>query len=130
MHLWTNDLRKLTWQTCQLPPNPSSPPPPPPLHCPGQDLPLPAGWQEKLTPFQNLLVLRALREEKLVSALTLFILQNIGKHYIDVPPFDLASSFKDSSALTPIIFVLSTGEIDFPNPQTLNTGHRTTTIIR
>ena len=102
----------------------------PPLHCPGQDLPLPAGWQEKLTPFQNLLVLRALREEKLVSALTLFILQNIGKHYIDVPPFDLASSFKDSSALTPIIFVLSTGEIDFPNPQTLNTGHGTTTIIR
>ena len=102
----------------------------PPLHCPWQDLPLPAGWQEKLTPFQNLLVLRALREEKLVSALTLFILQNIGKHYIDVPPFDLASSFKDSSALTPIIFVLSTGEIDFPNPQTLNTGHGTTTIIR
>ena len=53
--------------------------------------------------------MRALRDEKIVAALTFFILKNIGKHYIDVPPFDLASSFKDSSALTPIIFVLSTG---------------------
>jgi len=74
-----------------------------------QDLPLPLEWQKNLSAFQNLLVLRAMRDEKIVSALTLFILNNIGKHYIDVPPFDLASSFKDSAPLTPIIFVLSTG---------------------
>jgi dynein heavy chain len=74
-----------------------------------QDQALPAPWAQRLSPFQALLVLRAIREEKLVSALTPFILNNIGKHYIDVPPFDLASSFSDSSALTPIIFVLSTG---------------------
>jgi len=74
-----------------------------------QDLPLPLEWQNNLSAFQNLLVLRAMRDEKIVSALTLFILNNIGKHYIDVPPFDLASSFKDSAPLTPIIFVLSTG---------------------
>jgi dynein heavy chain len=74
-----------------------------------QDLPLPGAWQKKLTPFQSLLVLRAIRDEKIVSALSVFILNNIGKHYIDVPPFDLASSFKDSAPLTPTIFVLSTG---------------------
>jgi dynein heavy chain len=72
-------------------------------------LPLPGAWQKKLTPFQSLLVLRAIRDEKIVSALSVFILNNIGKHYIDVPPFDLASSFKDSAPLTPTIFVLSTG---------------------
>jgi len=39
----------------------------------------------------------------------MFILNSIGKHYIDAPAFDLESSFKDSGPLTPIIFVLSTG---------------------
>ena len=31
---------------------------------------------------------------QVVAAVTLFILAKIGKHFIDVPPFDLASSFK------------------------------------
>jgi dynein heavy chain len=74
-----------------------------------QDLALPAPWHAKLSAFQCLLVLRAVRDEKIVSALTMFILNSIGKHYIDAPAFDLESSFKDSGPLTPIIFVLSTG---------------------
>jgi hypothetical protein len=85
-----------------------------------QDEPLPAGWDSKLSAFERLLIVRALRDEKVclfmtivsssegtcksaeitplpqqvVAAVTLFILAKIGKHYIDVPPFDLASSFK------------------------------------
>lgn len=74
-----------------------------------QDEQFPGKWDRSLSQFQKLLVLRVLRDEKVVPAVTNFILANIGKHFIDVPPFDLAASFKDSAPNVPIIFVLSTG---------------------
>ena len=74
-----------------------------------QDTPLPGKWETDLSVFQRLLITRVLRDEKVVDAVTIFILKNIGKHFIDVPAFDLAASFKDSSPLVPMIFVLSTG---------------------
>jgi dynein heavy chain len=74
-----------------------------------QDEALPGTWESSLTPFQKLLIMRVLRDEKVVDAVTNFIMKNIGKHFIDVPAFDLSASFADSSPLTPIIFVLSTG---------------------
>jgi dynein heavy chain len=74
-----------------------------------QDTPLPGKWESQLTNFKRLLITRVLRDEKVVDAVTIFILQNIGKHFVDVPAFDLAASFKDSSPLVPMIFVLSTG---------------------
>jgi dynein heavy chain len=73
------------------------------------ETPLPGKWESELTLFQRLLVTRVLRDEKVVDAVTIFILKNIGKHFIDVPAFDLAASFKDSTPLVPMIFVLSTG---------------------
>ena len=74
-----------------------------------QDDPFPGNWDKKLSQFQKLLVLRVLREDKVVPAVTNFILNKMGKHFIDVPPFDLAASFKDSAPNVPIILVLSTG---------------------
>ena len=74
-----------------------------------QDDMFPGKWERTLSQFQKLLILRVLRDEKVVPAVTNFILANIGKHFIDVPPFDLSASFKDSAPNVPIIFVLSTG---------------------
>merc|ERR1719440_368603 len=73
------------------------------------EMPMPGRWESDLRIFQKLLVTRVLRDEKVVDAVTIFVLKNIGKHFIDVPPFDLAVSFKDSTPLVPMIFVLSTG---------------------
>ena len=73
------------------------------------EMPMPGRWESDLSIFQKLLVTRVLRDEKVVDAVTIFVLKNIGKHFIDVPPFDLAVSFKDSTPLVPMIFVLSTG---------------------
>lgn len=38
-----------------------------------------------------------------------FVEQNLGKAFTEPPPFDLAGSYADSSACTPLIFILSPG---------------------
>lgn len=38
-----------------------------------------------------------------------FISEKIGKQFIDPPTFNLANCYKDSSNISPLIFVLSAG---------------------
>ncbi|CAD7932621.1 unnamed protein product [Amoebophrya sp. A25] len=73
------------------------------------EVPLPQGWAEKLITFQKLLVLRAIRLDKLVPAITNFITEAIGGKFVEPPTFDIATSYGDSTAFTPLIFVLVTG---------------------
>lgn len=70
---------------------------------------LPGSWGSKLSPFQRLCLLRALREEKLVFGIPQCVEDLLGRTFVEFPPFDLTSSFRDSSPSTPIIFVLSPG---------------------
>jgi dynein heavy chain len=55
------------------------------------------------------MLIKAIREEKLIQAIKKYISTKIGAKYIESPPFDLEGSFIDSSNGTPIIFVLSAG---------------------
>lgn len=70
---------------------------------------LPGGWDEKLTPFQKLLVVRVLRPDKLTIAISEFVEKQMGKKFITPPPFDIGKSFGDSNCLAPLIFILSPG---------------------
>ncbi|KAI9224435.1 dynein heavy chain and region D6 of dynein motor-domain-containing protein [Blastocladiella britannica] len=70
---------------------------------------LPGGLHTNLTSFQRLLVLRCLRYDKLVPAMQQFIIDAMGRRFVEPPPFDLAASYVDASATTPLIFVLSPG---------------------
>ena len=70
---------------------------------------LPAKWQAKLEPFQRLLVLKCLRPDKMSPALSAFVASQIGAEFIEAPQFSLSSSYKDSTAMTPLIFILSKG---------------------
>jgi dynein heavy chain len=70
---------------------------------------LPGEWAAKLSPFQKLPVLRIFRPDKLVAAITLYVMKAMGQKFVEPPPFDLARSYGDSSAATPLIFVLSPG---------------------
>jgi len=73
------------------------------------DIELPGGFEERLTPFQKLLLLKVMREEKLILAIKKYVKNAIGQEFIESPAFDLKGSFQDSTCTTPIIFILSPG---------------------
>jgi dynein heavy chain, axonemal len=55
------------------------------------------------------MILKVLREEKLMSGIKEFVKRTLGERFIESPPFDLIGAFNDSQNTTPIIFVLSPG---------------------
>ncbi|RVE47759.1 hypothetical protein evm_007648 [Chilo suppressalis] len=71
--------------------------------------PLPGGWENKVTQFQKLLIIRVLRPDKLTIAISDFVEKQLGRKYITPPPFDIGKSFGDSNCLAPLIFILSPG---------------------
>eukprot|EP00392_Amoebophrya_sp_AT5.2_P005332 g5341.t1 len=71
--------------------------------------PLPDNFDDKLKPIQRLLVCRSFRENLWPLGAKRFIADEIGGLFIESPPFDLLGSFEESTAGTPIIFVLSAG---------------------
>jgi len=70
---------------------------------------LPGDWQKKVTPFAKLLLVRALRSDRVTAALTSFITEVMGARYMVQEPFSLASTFEDTTAQTPVFFVLFPG---------------------
>ena len=46
---------------------------------------------------------------QIVLAITNFVVEKLGKKFVEPPPFDLAKSFNDSSSCSPFIFILSPG---------------------
>lgn len=71
---------------------------------------LPGEWESSLSPFQKLLVLRALRPDRITDGVQLFVKQQLGQKYLEPPPFDLETSFADSGPTKPLIFLLSQGD--------------------
>ena len=70
---------------------------------------LPSPWNEKLTKFQKLIVLRSLRPDKMEHGLQDFISFSLGQQFIEPPPFDLKGSYETSNPASPLIFILSSG---------------------
>ena len=66
-------------------------------------------FYNRLSFFQKMVVLRCLRGDKAVPAITAFVVHNLGKEFVTPPPFELPSIYKDSTSITPLIFVLSPG---------------------
>jgi len=69
---------------------------------------LPGDW-EKLSRFQRLLLLRAMRPDRVTTALSMFVAATLGPRYVEQAPFDMRAAFDDSSAPTPLFFVLFPG---------------------
>ena len=72
--------------------------------------PLPEGWEEKLpNPFHKLLIIKLLREEKMVFAITEYVRGEMGTEFTEPAPWRLEDVYPDTNCRTPVIFILSTG---------------------
>jgi len=59
--------------------------------------------------FRRLIIARIFRPDKLVPAMSKFVVEELGEQFITPPLFDLKLVFQDSYCYTPLIFVLSPG---------------------
>ncbi len=60
--------------------------------------------------FDRMLLLRALRPDRVTNALEMYIQQHMGTRYQDVPPFQMIDTFPETSAKIPVFFVLFPGQ--------------------
>ncbi|KAK2851543.1 hypothetical protein Q5P01_007819 [Channa striata] len=71
--------------------------------------PLPTPWCEQLNDLQKMIIVRCLRPDKIVPAVTEYVTSKQGKKFVQPPPFDLSKSYLDSNSTIPLLFVLSPG---------------------
>ena len=55
------------------------------------------------------MVLNSLRSDKIIPGIQNYIIEVMGKFYIEPPTLDIAKCFEDSDTSTPLLFILSTG---------------------
>eukprot|EP01059_Diplonema_ambulator_P016445 TRINITY_DN279_c0_g3_i1.p1 TRINITY_DN279_c0_g3~~TRINITY_DN279_c0_g3_i1.p1 ORF type:complete len:4125 (+),score=1634.24 TRINITY_DN279_c0_g3_i1:116-12490(+) len=72
------------------------------------EIPMPGGFNKK-SQMKQLLILRCLREDKVMYGITQVVGAYLGKMFTESPQFDLAASFHDSTNVSPIIFILTEG---------------------
>jgi dynein heavy chain len=70
---------------------------------------LPGEWQNSCNELQRMLLVRALRMDRVSIVVTTFIRNNLGEKFTEPPPLDMNQVVADSVARMPLIFVLSTG---------------------
>lgn len=70
---------------------------------------LPGEWDSKCNELQAMVIVRALRPDRVVHAATRFVSNNLGPEFVDPPAFDLRSVAQSSSSRMPLVFVLSPG---------------------
>jgi dynein heavy chain len=70
---------------------------------------IPGHWAADLSRFQKLLVLRAIRPDKVSLGVQDFVVAIMGDKFVKPPSFDLAVSYLDSSISSPLVLVLSPG---------------------
>lgn len=75
-----------------------------------QDAPLPAGWDRRIpSTFHKLLIIKLLRQEKIVFAVAEYVRGAMGSEFTEPAPWRLEDVYPDTNCRTPVIFILSTG---------------------
>ncbi|XP_034934334.1 dynein heavy chain 2, axonemal [Chelonus insularis] len=70
---------------------------------------LPGEWNELLTDFQKMLIIRSCRADRITFCVSSFIRCNLGAKFVEPPSLDLKAVLDNSVAQSPLIFVLSPG---------------------
>jgi dynein heavy chain len=74
-----------------------------------------------LSLLHRILLLRALRPDRLSNALFDYVSTEMGLQYVEAPPFDLVTTYAEMNPQTPVFFVLFPG-VD-PTPDVEKVGH-------
>lgn len=72
-------------------------------------VPLPGDFETQVNEFQKLLLVKALREDKLMSAIGAFVRDKLGPEFAESPTCTMEDIYKDLDNKTPCIFILSSG---------------------
>eukprot|EP00072_Mus_musculus_P068674 XP_017170437.1 PREDICTED: dynein heavy chain 11, axonemal isoform X3 [Mus musculus] len=75
--------------------------------CPEKEK-LPQEWKKKSL-IQKLIILRAVRPDRMTYALRNFVEEKLGAKYVERTRLDLGKAFEESSPSTPVFFILSPG---------------------
>ena len=62
-----------------------------------------------ISKFHKLMLIRAMRSDRVTNALKQFVIDYMGERYIEEPPFNIFEMFPETSYTTPIFFVLFPG---------------------
>jgi dynein heavy chain len=70
---------------------------------------IPGGFSDSLSVFEQLLILRCFRIDRITVALTRYVMEKMGEKYVTPPVLDYRVIHRQSSSTTPIVFILSPG---------------------
>ena len=70
---------------------------------------LPMEWEEKLSDFQKIILLKVFRPEKMMFSFQKYVIDHMGQFFVESQSATMDVVYKDTSSYTPLIFVLSTG---------------------
>merc|ERR1719473_1689105 len=73
-----------------------------------EESPMPGDYVT-LDAFSKILILRAMRPDRVTSELQAFIGNNLGASFINQPAFNMEKTFNETSPATPVFFVLFPG---------------------
>ncbi|XP_023379661.1 dynein heavy chain 10, axonemal-like, partial [Pteropus vampyrus] len=71
--------------------------------------PFPLGYDDNITPFQKLLILRCFRVDRVYRAVTDYVTVTMGEKYVQPPMISFEAIFEQSTPNSPIVFILSPG---------------------
>lgn len=74
-----------------------------------ENAPIPMGYSDKLSLFQQLCLLRCFRTDRVYNAITNFVIKNMGEKYVMPPVVNYQNIFDQSTPTSPVIFILSPG---------------------
>ncbi|XP_053669700.1 dynein axonemal heavy chain 10 [Anopheles nili] len=69
----------------------------------------PGNFEERMLPYDHLLLMRCLRVDRVYRMLTNYVSQTMGEEYITPPILSFDSIYEQSTASTPVVFILSPG---------------------
>lgn len=84
-----------------------------------EQVPIPCGYSDTLNKFQQLLVVRIFRSDRVVNAIKNFIIDQMNDYYVKSPPINYQKIYDQSTEKTPIVFILSPGADPFNDVQKL-----------